>query len=493
MKNIYYFFLVTFILFSNYVIGQDFTNVKVNHLDAGDQDTDGGNSIALYGNNVYVLWQDWESTYFCYVSKSTDGGETFNDGVTIGGNDPHLFGAIATDNSGSVYVAWDRIEGENINGVYFAKSIDQAATFSTPLTISAEGIFPQISVYGSNVYIFFIQSKENNKIGFFFARSTNGGTNFEAPYEISDASIDDLKFDSPTAMYVDNSGNIYCVWNDGRTDGAGSDIYFAKSTNSGISFTNNIMVNDIAGSSEKLRSGCSIAADGSNVYVAWRQEDDNQGSNRKILFSKSTNGGSSFSSETEIASLGFGSPALTVNSAGEIYLAYPQYSVEQNGIFCTKSNDEGNTFPVTTFINSVNANGKYISILVDGNDDLYMTWADDRSGEDNKDVIFAKGKITITDIEEVANIIPAQFELMQNYPNPFNPSTLIGYNLPVSSNVSLKIFDIIGKEIAVLVNEYQAPGVYEIEFNGAGLSNGVYIYKINAGSFFAVKKLLLIK
>lgn len=495
MKNIYFFILVTVIGISNPVIGQDFTNVKVNHLTAGDQNTDVGNSIAVYGNNVYLLWQDMESTYFSYVSKSTNGGVTFNDGVKVGGTDPQLFGAITTDNVGSVYVVWNwvELESENFKGVYFAKSIDEATTFSAPLTISADGFFTQISIYGSNVYIFFSKPKADNKVGFFFARSTNGGTSFEAPYEITDATIDDFIYDSPIAMCVDNSGNIYCVWNDGRRVGTGTDIYFAKSTNSGVSFGANVLVNDLAGSSEKLRTGPTIAVNASIVYVAWRQEDDGSGSNRKILFGKSINGGSSFGTEQELATGGWGSPSLTVNSSGEIYIAYPQFTGQQNGLFCTKSNDEGNSFPVTIFISDVNAQAQDPSIYIDGNDMLNAVWTDDRSDGNNKDVRFAKGTITITNIGEEASVIPIIFELMQNYPNPFNPTTTIPFSLPSKSFVSLKVFDALGRELSILLAEELPAGTYARQWNAANMSSGIYFYRLQAGSFSETKKLVLMR
>jgi hypothetical protein len=492
MKNIYCLILATVIGISNPVIGQSFKNIRVNHLTTGNQNTDGGNSIAMYGNNVYLLWQDMAGTYFSYVSKSTDGGVTFNNGVKVGGTDPHVFGAITTDNAGSIYVVWDGIVGENINGVYFAKSNNQATTFSAPLTISAEGAFPQIAVHGSNVYIFFCKPKAGNTLGYFFVRSTNGGTTFEVPYEVTNASIEDVKWDSPNALCLDNSGNIYCVWNDGRRVGTGTDIYLAKSTNNGVSFGANIMVNDIAGDANKIRTGPTVAVTGSNAYVAWRQEDDGSGSNRKILFGKSTNGGSSFVAATEIASGGWGSPSLAVNSTGEIYIAYPQFTGGKNGLFCTKSNNQGATFPVTVFISDTNANVKDPSICVDGNDMFYAVWTLAREGNED-DAYFAKGKITITNVGEESNVIPTQCALLQNYPNPFNPTTTISFSLPSKSFVSLKVFDVLGKELSILLAKELPAGTYARQWNAAYMSSGIYFYRLQAGSFSETKKLVLIR
>jgi subtilase family protein/type IX secretion system substrate protein/CARDB protein/proprotein convertase P-domain-containing protein len=89
--------------------------------------------------------------------------------------------------------------------------------------------------------------------------------------------------------------------------------------------------------------------------------------------------------------------------------------------------------------------------------------------------------------------IPNYYSLSQNYPNPFNPSTTIKYGIPKSGIVTLKIYDILGKEVATLVNERKDPGVYTVDFNASNLASGVYLYKIESGEFTAVKKLLLVK
>ena len=94
---------------------------------------------------------------------------------------------------------------------------------------------------------------------------------------------------------------------------------------------------------------------------------------------------------------------------------------------------------------------------------------------------------------EVIVGIPSKFSLSQNYPNPFNPETKINYSLPVSNFVTLKIFDMSGKEIMQLVNEKQDAGYYTVRFNAAGLASGTYFYKLNADGFSEVKKMMVIK
>ena len=88
---------------------------------------------------------------------------------------------------------------------------------------------------------------------------------------------------------------------------------------------------------------------------------------------------------------------------------------------------------------------------------------------------------------------PSVFSLEQNYPNPFNPSTKISWQSPINSWQTLKVYDILGKEVAILVNEYKSIGSYQVEFNAENLQSGVYFYQLNAGSFVETKKMILLK
>jgi hypothetical protein len=122
----------------------------------------------------------------------------------------------------------------------------------------------------------------------------------------------------------------------------------------------------------------------------------------------------------------------------------------------------------------------------------------------------------ITPVEE-NSIIPQKFELLQNYPNPFNPSTVIGYQLPVSGEVTLEVFDILGNEVATLVDDYKPAGKYEVEFSTnshsgndrnlpagrQGLTSGIYFYQLlvsalqskdgKSGEYISTKKMVLLK
>jgi hypothetical protein len=95
-------------------------------------------------------------------------------------------------------------------------------------------------------------------------------------------------------------------------------------------------------------------------------------------------------------------------------------------------------------------------------------------------------------VSETGNV-SAQYSLTQNYPNPFNPSTVISYQLPAGSFVTLKVYDILGREVATLVNEVKPPGTYTVRFDASGLASGVYVYRLTAGDFVQTCKMLVIK
>lgn len=94
---------------------------------------------------------------------------------------------------------------------------------------------------------------------------------------------------------------------------------------------------------------------------------------------------------------------------------------------------------------------------------------------------------------QYTKMIAAEYSLQQNYPNPFNPSTTISYRIAANTFVTLKIFDVVGREITTLVNQQQAIGEYQTTFNASTLSSGIYFYRLNAGNYSQMKKMVLIK
>lgn len=100
---------------------------------------------------------------------------------------------------------------------------------------------------------------------------------------------------------------------------------------------------------------------------------------------------------------------------------------------------------------------------------------------------------TASSIEALDEITPTTYTLEQNYPNPFNPSTTIRFSQPTANNITLKVYDVLGQEVATLLNGFQNAGTYEYTFDATDLPSGMYIYSISAGDFTAVKKMVLLK
>jgi len=99
----------------------------------------------------------------------------------------------------------------------------------------------------------------------------------------------------------------------------------------------------------------------------------------------------------------------------------------------------------------------------------------------------------LTLVKYIKEVIPNEYILLQNYPNPFNPSTTIRYSIPKESFVTIKVYDIIGREITTIVNERKPAGNYSFNFNASNFSSGVYFYRMQAGGFTETKKFILIK
>jgi hypothetical protein len=133
------------------------------------------------------------------------------------------------------------------------------------------------------------------------------------------------------------------------------------------------------------------------------------------------------------------------------------------------------------------------ALALDGNDNTWIgTWLGGLAVYREGGVILNAGQ------ESLSTKIPSTFKLFHNYPNPFNPSTKIKFTIPLNVkremlNVTLKVYDILGNEIATLINEEKPTGSYEITWNAKGLPSGLYFYQLQAGSFLETKKMVFVK
>ncbi len=163
----------------------------------------------------------------------------------------------------------------------------------------------------------------------------------------------------------------------------------------------------------------------------------------------------------------------------------------------TQSNTPFHKMPITLRITFSTGNPDTVRVMNDVNNQLFVF---DYTGKQptgvtfdpNNDIVL-KTATLIMDANGNETRIPDKFSLYQNYPNPFNPVTVIKYDVPVNSDVKISVYDATGKEVKTLVNENVAAGKHEVMFNGVNLASGIYYYKLEAGTFTDVKKLVLVK
>jgi photosystem II stability/assembly factor-like uncharacterized protein len=258
------------------------------------------------------------------------------------------------------------------------------------------------------------------------------------------------------SLFTTPSGDFYA--------GSGSGVFI--STNDGVSWNsrNNGLANTSVGS--LVRNGNGDLFAGTDGFV----------------FRSTDNGGNWFEASNGlpnsfINSLCFGGDGFLYASTGD------------SGIFITTDNglswsQENSGLPIfDTFFGT-------LSLAYSNNGFLFTGTT---RSLDGMPVSVFRSVDPITSVKSSEENIPKEFSLAQNYPNPFNPTTTIKYSVPKSSLVVLKIYDVLGNEIATLVNEEKERGVYTVNFDASQLASGIYLYRLQAGSFIETKKMILLK
>jgi len=500
--------VVLSILLCQTAFAQGFTpNVRVNDVTSDFQAPEGGRAVATLGDTVYVVWSDARAyNDDIYFARSTDGGLTFGTSVSVSSVDTlaEEIPSITVDASGIIYVTWLSIDSTFSHWwTYFAKSTDGGASFTTGVMVDSMAVGASIAVYGNNVYILYGQIVGQSAVDCYFARSTDGGVNFGTPYKVNNAPPQDTLqiMDGDityTDLSVDASGNIYAVWADGRRNGGNQDIYFAKSTDNGVSFGTNVPVNDTTGTvGDSMQISPSIAVSGSNVYVVWL---DYRSGERRIYSARSTDGGASFGANTPVndttLEVDCWRPSIATSASGLIYVAYSANKTGTGqGIWCTESDDSGATFYSSVAVSDAfDDSARCPSITVDANNVANVVWSDERTG--SKDVYFAKG--TVTGIEDSdSDSSPITLELIEN--NPFTGSVSIRYILTRSAHIELAIYNIEGQLIKKLSSGEEMPGAHIVTWNrkdemNRNVRSGIYFCQLReTGGIRKVRKILLLR
>ncbi len=218
----------------------------------------------------------------------------------------------------------------------------------------------------------------------------------------------------------------------------------------------------------------------------------------------------SFVFNVDFPSLGWSDDGSTLYCVYSVTMPEISRDYNQRDIFCSYSLDEGatwsnpirltntptidETYPSVSFWNKGSSGNPYeLNIVYMKDPGVGPTSFGGTAPASLNTLVYRK--LTAINVIGISNnqTLLKDYHLAQNYPNPFNPSTKIEYNMIKSGLVTLKVFDVLGKEVATLVNEVQTTGVKEVEFNASKLPSGIYFYTINTGGFTDTKKMILVK
>lgn len=279
-------------------------------------------------------------------------------------------------------------------------------------------------------------------------------------------------FSSGNNLFINNTGNS-------NPDSLYGGIYKStdngitwKPFNSGLPFTQsyNQKVYPLITAFTKVGNDLIIAADTTDAA-------DVLVNSTGVIFKSTDNGTAWISKNNGLPTKADGNYAslFSLITTGNILIAGTSEGICYSSDSGENWNDFNADLPTRVFVSALSADNQFITAGTSEN-------------------VWHRSISTITSIREETNSeIPKIFNLSQNYPNPFNPSTTINFQIPSVSKVSLKVYDVLGREVASLINENKSAGKYSVAFNADKLASGVYLYRLQAGNYFETKKMILLK
>ncbi|MBI4835381.1 MAG: hypothetical protein HY811_11280 [Planctomycetes bacterium] len=325
--------------------------------------------------------------------------QTFGDNIRVDDTGNNVITqsspSIAIDENGNIYASWTD-ERNGHPDIYFSKSTDSGATFGANIKVNdnnASASKPSMALDSNGNILIAWQDERNGNPDIYFAQSANGGITFTANTRVDDTGVSTATQSTPVIGIHQGSNSIYAAWIDER-EGA-KHIYFTKSTNGGTSFSANIKIDD-AGSITP--DNVSLAVDDNdNIYISWKDE---RNGSPDIYFDTSNNGGASFGVDKKVNSVSSSSgfPKIAVDSNSNIYLAWQDNRNGNLDIYFSSSTDTGTTFSADLRVDNtgISTSSQQAPVIITDSINIYITWQDNRNGPpDAGDIYFAQS-ITAT-------------------------------------------------------------------------------------------------
>lgn len=417
------------------------------------------------------------------------------------------------------------------SGIYSHYSTDYGLTWSDQKIISNDDISPEraglvsdvnpFNIYYGRTYVVWVKQSPPFPLTFVF--TDNSAQNWSSPQQINNP----IQRSAGGEIAMGLDGYVYVCWS-GLTDVSPFTEDFvglASTSNGGTSWqvTENVFdINGISGllvekGNIRVNGLPRIAIDTSSgarngwIYIVTGQKNlSPAGIDPDIILYRSTDDGQTWSQGIRVNQdlLNNGKfqlfPAINIDEFGGINIIFyddRNTTIDSLGVFLARSDDGGNSwqefeisdhnFKPTPIAGFQGKMGDNIGIT-SANGKLWPMWMDNSTG--NYQIWIVPIEISTIDVEEKFPLVE-NFYLEQNYPNPFNPTTVIKWQSAESSWQTLKVYDVMGNEIVTLVNEYRSGGNNDILFDAAtyNLPSGIYLYKLQIGSFTDTKKMMLIK
>lgn len=491
-------------------------------------------TITRHQSNPQILFASAYTILLSTISEgtyvSTDGGVSWSgsdvcNGPPVGnhGGDP---GVIIDKNGVFILTHLGNIQ----SGMFANYSTNSGINWSSNITIQQDDVdkgspgtddAPASPFYGRSylAWTYFVPP-----VRIVLSYTSNSGANWSGIINVNNGFGGNRSYGP--AISVNPTGTVYVTWASAIPNSPFTEDYigFAKSTNGGVNWIvnenaincNGIRTTQLSPWTIRANSFPVIDVDKTGgarngwIYIAITDKNiAPAGSDPDIVLHRSTDDGNTWSAGIRVNKDPINNgrnqffPSIRVDENGGVNIIYydNRNSVDSVDVYLSRSNDGGITFNdyrVTntrfrpTPVSGIGGGNMGDNLgMTSGNGNLYPVWMSNYTGIFQ--VWSALVDYTTIGIQQIGSEIPNVFELKQNYPNPFNPSTKIGFKLPKSGFILLKIFDITGKAVQTLVEQNMKAGEYSVDWDAGNLPSGIYLYSIQSGSFTESRKMILIK